>query len=72
MNEQDFQDFIKNELEKLNVKIDKQFEKYDITTKDVIGHGIKIDILWKFIFSGLSITAILNILIVVLFKFVIK
>jgi hypothetical protein len=56
MTAQEYKDFIKEKLESIENKIDKQFEKYDKVSDKVIVHEEKIKNLSKIIW--ISVTAV--------------
>jgi frataxin-like iron-binding protein CyaY len=72
MDNQEFQDFVKCKLEKIDDQLEKNTEKqnkrYEEQQQMIIRHDEKINVIWAFLFSGFSLLGILTIVL----KFVIK
>jgi hypothetical protein len=63
---------IEKGFDNINRKMDKQFEKYDKISDEVIKHGVKLGIMWSFLFGGFTLTAVISIGVALFLKFIIK
>lgn len=60
---------VKESTNKIEKKIDKQFEKYDKVRDEQIVNNVKINTLWNITFGGLSISFIISLGLTIILKF---